>query len=83
MSDAAMGFCIYNNVGVAAKWALQRYPCQVQRILIIDWDVQYAPLVSTLTRSHGNGTERIFYEDPNVLYISIHRYDDGTFCSFM
>src|SRR5579862_2536727 len=31
--------------------------------------------------SHGNGTERIFYEDPNVLYISIHRYDDGTFCN--
>jgi acetoin utilization deacetylase AcuC-like enzyme len=32
--------------------------------------------------SHGNGTERIFYEDPNVLYISIHRYDDGTFYPF-
>jgi hypothetical protein len=41
--DAAMGFCIYNNVGVAAKWVLQKYPQQVKRILIIDWDVQYQP----------------------------------------
>ena len=41
--DAAMGFCIYNNVGVAAKWALQKFPRQVRRILIIDWDVQYSP----------------------------------------
>jgi len=39
-TDAAMGFCIYNNVGVAAKWALQKFPRQVQRVLIIDWDVQ-------------------------------------------
>ena len=38
--DAAMGFCIYNNVGVAAKWVLQKYPHAVRRILIIDWDVQ-------------------------------------------
>jgi|SRR5579859_3275620 hypothetical protein len=36
-----MGFCIYNNVGLAAKWVLQRFPRQVQKILIIDWDVQY------------------------------------------
>jgi Histone deacetylase domain len=42
--DGAMGFCIYNNVGVAAKWVLQRFPNQVKRILIIDWDVQYLPL---------------------------------------
>ncbi len=41
MIDAAMGFCIYNNVGVAARWALQKFPHRVQRILIIDWDVQY------------------------------------------
>jgi Histone deacetylase domain len=41
--DAAMGFCIYNNVGVAAKWVLQNFPHQVQRVLIIDWDVQYFP----------------------------------------
>jgi acetoin utilization deacetylase AcuC-like enzyme len=38
-----MGFCIYNNVGVAAKWVLQNFPRQVQRVLIIDWDVQYVP----------------------------------------
>ena len=47
MTDAAMGFCIYNNVGVAAKWALQKFPRQLRRILIIDWDVQYYPLVNT------------------------------------
>ena len=41
MEDAAMGFCIYNNVGVAAKWVLQRFPHLVRRILILDWDVQY------------------------------------------
>jgi len=41
----------------------------------VTWNVSGVNLFS-----HGNGTERIFYEDPNVLYISIHRYDDGTFC---
>jgi acetoin utilization deacetylase AcuC-like enzyme len=38
--DAAMGFCIYNNVAVAAKWVLQKFPRRVKRVLIIDWDVQ-------------------------------------------
>lgn len=47
MIDAAMGFCIYNNVGVAAKWALQKFPRQLRRILIIDWDVQYIRLMDT------------------------------------
>lgn len=42
--EAAMGFCIYNNVGVAAKWVLQKFPHLVKRILIIDWDVQCFPL---------------------------------------
>lgn len=47
MIDAAMGFCIYNNVGVAAKWALQKFPRQLRRILIIDWDVQFDPIVDS------------------------------------
>ncbi|KAJ3151395.1 Histone deacetylase 6 [Geranomyces michiganensis] len=65
-TDAAMGFCIYNNVAVAAKHLQVHH--NVNRIMILDWDVH-----------HGNGTQRIFYEDPRVLYVSIHRFDDGKF----
>ncbi|KAI8593881.1 hypothetical protein BDZ88DRAFT_447592 [Geranomyces variabilis] len=65
-SDVAMGFCIYNNVAVAAKYLQTQH--NVKRIMILDWDVH-----------HGNGTQRIFYEDPTVLYVSIHRFDDGKF----
>ncbi|XP_051157259.1 histone deacetylase 6-like [Leptopilina boulardi] len=64
--DAACGFCIFNNVAIAAKYALKNY--NVKRILIVDWDVH-----------HGNGTQSIFKDDSNVLYISIHRYDNGAF----
>jgi acetoin utilization deacetylase AcuC-like enzyme len=54
----AMGFCLLNNVAVAAAWALLR----VRRVAIVDWDVH-----------HGNGTQDIFYENPRVLYCSIHQ----------
>jgi len=57
----AMGFCLFNNVAVAAKYALVGY--ELERILIIDFDVH-----------HGNGTQDIFYDDPQVLYISTHQY---------
>lgn len=57
----AMGFCLFNNVAVAAA-ALRKHH-GVERILILDWDVH-----------HGNGTQDIFYEDPEVYYCSIHRY---------
>lgn len=63
----AMGFCIFNSVAIAAKLLLQRMP-DVRKILIVDWDVH-----------HGNGTQQAFYDDPNVLYLSIHRHDDGNF----
>ena len=53
--DRAMGFCLFNNVALAAK--------QAKRVLIVDWDVH-----------HGNGTQDIFYEDPDVLYFSTHRW---------
>lgn len=69
--DRGMGFCLFNNVAVAARLLLQRYkdgPNQVKRILILDWDVH-----------HGNGTQRVFWDDAEVLYISIHRYENGTF----
>ena len=59
------GFCYFNNVAIAAKQLLAR---SVKRILIVDWDVH-----------HGNGTQQVFYADPRVLYISLHRHDNGMF----
>jgi acetoin utilization deacetylase AcuC-like enzyme len=57
---AAMGFCIFNNVACAAKYALSN--CYIERILVMDWDVH-----------HGNGTQASFYDDARVLYVSTHR----------
>lgn len=62
------GFCLFANVAIASQVMLQNYPEQVKKILIFDWDVH-----------HGNGTQRAFLCDDRVLYISIHRYDKGTF----
>jgi acetoin utilization deacetylase AcuC-like enzyme len=59
--STAMGFCLINNVAVAAQAARKRHG--VDRIAIIDWDTH-----------HGNGTQDIFYDDPDVLYISSHTY---------
>jgi len=56
-----MGFCIFNNVAIAARYALGRK--EVERVLIVDFDVH-----------HGNGTQDIFYRDPSVLYFSTHQY---------
>ncbi|XP_029789383.1 histone deacetylase 4 isoform X3 [Suricata suricatta] len=61
-----MGFCYFNSVAIAAKLLQQRL--DVSKTLIVDWDVH-----------HGNGTQQAFYSDPSVLYISLHRYDDGNF----
>ncbi|KFM80510.1 Histone deacetylase 6, partial [Stegodyphus mimosarum] len=62
----ASGFCIFNSVAIAAKYLLTQY--NMQRILIVDWDIH-----------HGNGTQRIFYDNKNVLYISLHLYDGDFF----
>ncbi|KAI8061825.1 uncharacterized protein B0P05DRAFT_556791 [Gilbertella persicaria] len=69
--DMAMGYCFYNNVAVAVAEILEKYPAKIKKILIIDWDIH-----------HGNGTQKIFYDNPNVLYISIHRWDKGQFYPF-
>ncbi|XP_035378450.1 histone deacetylase 7 isoform X1 [Electrophorus electricus] len=61
-----MGFCFFNSIAIAARQLQQKL--SVTKILIVDWDVH-----------HGNGTQEIFYNDPSVLYISLHRYDDGNF----
>jgi acetoin utilization deacetylase AcuC-like enzyme len=59
--DRAMGFCIFNNVAIAAKFALSKF--NLKRVLIADFDVH-----------HGNGTQDAFYADPKVLYFSTHQY---------
>jgi acetoin utilization deacetylase AcuC-like enzyme len=62
--NRSMGFCLFNNVALAARHAIDAHG--LTRVLIVDWDVH-----------HGNGTQDIFYEDPNVFFLSIHRYGHG------
>ncbi|XP_034623565.1 polyamine deacetylase HDAC10 isoform X2 [Trachemys scripta elegans] len=64
--NAANGFCVFNNVAIAAQYAKRQYG--LQRILIVDWDVH-----------HGQGIQYVFEEDPSVLYYSWHRYEHQQF----
>jgi acetoin utilization deacetylase AcuC-like enzyme len=59
--DRGMGFCIFNNVAIGARYAQQKHGAE--RVLIADWDVH-----------HGNGTQDIFYTDRSVLFFSTHQY---------
>lgn len=59
--DRAMGFCLFNNVALAARYAINTY--SLKRILIVDWDLH-----------HGNATQNSFYSDPGVLYFSTHQF---------
>lgn len=61
-----MGFCFFNSVAIAAKVLLNKH--QLARILIVDWDVH-----------HGNGIQKMFYDNKQVMYISLHRHDKGNF----
>jgi acetoin utilization deacetylase AcuC-like enzyme len=61
LADAAMGFCLFSNVAVAAQTALAE--CGMDRVLIVDWDVH-----------HGNGTQAAFYTSERVAFLSIHRW---------
>ena len=62
--DSPNGFCIFNNVAIAAEYAVRGHG--LARVLVLDWDVH-----------HGNGIQHMFYESSNVLYISIHRWEGG------
>ena len=59
--QGAMGFCLFNNVAIAARLATEQLG--IERVLIVDWDVH-----------HGNGTQDTFWEDPRVGFFSIHRW---------
>ncbi|KAL6708309.1 Histone deacetylase hda1 [Coniothyrium glycines] len=67
-STQPSGFCIFNNVPIATRVCQDAFPETCRKVLILDWDVH-----------HGNGIQHAFYEDPNVLYISLHVYKNRTF----
>ena len=60
------GFCYFNNVALAAKSMLAK--SSIKKVMIVDWDIH-----------HGNGTQQVFYDTSDVLFVSIHRYDNGHF----
>jgi acetoin utilization deacetylase AcuC-like enzyme len=60
LKDRAMGFCLFNNVAIAARYLQKQH--KLARVLIVDWDVH-----------HGNGTQAAFYQDPTVFYFSTHQ----------
>ena len=66
--ESSGGFCLFSNVAVAAKNILKNYPESVRRIMILDWDIH-----------HGNGTQKAFYDDERVLYVSLHRFELGKY----
>jgi acetoin utilization deacetylase AcuC-like enzyme len=61
VAGRAMGFCLFNNVAIATRYALREFG--LERVLIVDFDLH-----------HGNGTQDAFYEEPTVLYFSTHQY---------
>ncbi|KAI9496723.1 hypothetical protein BDB00DRAFT_936859 [Zychaea mexicana] len=87
--DTAMGFCLMNNVAIAARYCKEHFPF-VERILILDWDIHFGnyktKAMHDRERTHdildtdsGNGTQQLTSSDGDILYISLHRYEKGTF----
>ncbi|XP_057722626.1 histone deacetylase 5 [Arachis stenosperma] len=67
--DEPMGFCLFNNVAIAATYVLEERPeLGIKKILIVDWDIH-----------HGNGTQKMFLNDSRVLFFSVHRHENGGF----
>lgn len=62
LANKGMGFCIFNNVAIAAKYMMKEYPDEIRKVAIVDYDVH-----------HGNGTQEVFYNDSDVLFLSIHQ----------
>lgn len=63
-SRVCTGFCYFNNVAVGTKYLQNQHG--IKKVLILDWDIH-----------HGDGTQHIFNDDPNVLIVSLHRFDQG------
>ena len=61
MPEMGMGFCIFNNIAIGARYIQKKY--KMRKVVIIDWDVH-----------HGNGTQAVFYDDPTVFYFSTHQF---------
>jgi acetoin utilization deacetylase AcuC-like enzyme len=61
LPDRGMGFCIFNNIAIGARYAIDKKG--LSRVMIVDWDAH-----------HGNGTQDVFYDDADVLYVSLHQY---------
>ncbi len=61
IKDKAMGFCLFNNVAIGARYLQKKY--NLKKVFIVDWDVH-----------HGNGTQDAFYDDPTVFFFSVHQY---------
>ncbi|XP_015943378.1 histone deacetylase 5 [Arachis duranensis] len=67
--EEPMGFCLFNNVAIAATYVLEERPeLGIKKILIVDWDIH-----------HGNGTQKMFWNDSRVLFFSVHRHENGGF----
>ncbi|RYR75636.1 hypothetical protein Ahy_A01g000209 isoform B [Arachis hypogaea] len=67
--EEPMGFCLFNNVAIAATYLLEERPeLGIKKILIVDWDIH-----------HGNGTQKMFWNDSRVLFFSVHRHENGGF----
>ncbi|KAI3994700.1 hypothetical protein MKX01_002316 [Papaver californicum] len=69
--DTAMGFCIFNNVAIAARVLINEKVCGYFHNIIVDWNVH-----------HGNGTQKMFWQDPRVLVFNVHRHDFGNYFPF-